>query len=385
MGKYDIDDRAGPAAAVYRFLDHDEAKEVAWLWPGRIPLGCLSLLVGDPGVGKSLLTADIAARLSVPRRWPDKPAAEEVTRPAKLPPLEEATDEKSLGMALVRGYWGYGIMPTGTVFAAPEDRAALPGRLCAAGAESQCVSMLDGVRPGFSEESVLLPLRLPLHSVALAQAIRAHDRPRLVVLDPLHLLLDEGVHCSPDLQAVLLSRLAEIARETGVAILAVGHFGKAPARRALLRIRGSLSLVAAARSVLLVTADPQAGDRRIVTQVKNAYGPLARPLAFRIASSGGGAPHVSWEETAGDDWRLETGALDLSAEACSAVSEACEWLSDLLAGGSVSAREVLSAAHAAGVSRKTLFRAKRLLNVASVKEGRVWVWRAGARVPRVCC
>ena len=32
-----------------------------WLWVGRIPLGKLTLLDGDPGLGKSLLTLDLAA------------------------------------------------------------------------------------------------------------------------------------------------------------------------------------------------------------------------------------------------------------------------------------------------------------------------------------
>ena len=44
---------------------------VRWLWPGRIPLGRMTLLVGRPGEGKSWLTADIAARVSHGRDWPD--------------------------------------------------------------------------------------------------------------------------------------------------------------------------------------------------------------------------------------------------------------------------------------------------------------------------
>ena len=39
---------------------------VAWLWPGYIPKGRLTVLDGDPGLGKSLTTIDLAARLT----WP---------------------------------------------------------------------------------------------------------------------------------------------------------------------------------------------------------------------------------------------------------------------------------------------------------------------------
>lgn len=44
---------------------------VNWLWLGRIPLGKLTLVDGDPGLGKSALMADFAARVSAGRPWPD--------------------------------------------------------------------------------------------------------------------------------------------------------------------------------------------------------------------------------------------------------------------------------------------------------------------------
>src|SRR5438034_7435993 len=47
------------------------ARPVAWLWPGRLPLGKLAILDGDPGVGKSLVTLDLCARLSTGQPFPD--------------------------------------------------------------------------------------------------------------------------------------------------------------------------------------------------------------------------------------------------------------------------------------------------------------------------
>ena len=38
-----------------------EPEELEWLWPDRIPLGKLTLLAGDPGLGKSFVTCDMAA------------------------------------------------------------------------------------------------------------------------------------------------------------------------------------------------------------------------------------------------------------------------------------------------------------------------------------
>src|SRR5438309_6756561 len=48
-----------------------EARTIAWLWPGRLALGKLAILDGDPGLGKSLLTLDLCARLSTGQPFAD--------------------------------------------------------------------------------------------------------------------------------------------------------------------------------------------------------------------------------------------------------------------------------------------------------------------------
>ncbi|HZY87305.1 MAG TPA: AAA family ATPase, partial [Gemmataceae bacterium] len=54
-----------------RRLSELVSRPVEWLWPGRLALGKLALLEGDPGLGKSLLTLDLLARLSTGRPMPD--------------------------------------------------------------------------------------------------------------------------------------------------------------------------------------------------------------------------------------------------------------------------------------------------------------------------
>ncbi|MBK9120486.1 MAG: AAA family ATPase [Phycisphaerales bacterium] len=401
------------------------SRTLHWLWPLRLPVGALSLLIGDPGAGKSLLTADLAARLSAPYPWPDDPP-DERPDPATLPPLPPQPSDADLERSFptIRGVHTRSLPILDTLFASPEDADALPARLAAAGAHRAHVATLAGVSPPRSDE--LLPLRLPTHADQLEQAIRAYNHTRLVVLDPLHLLLDDGVHASPDLQAHLLARLAAIARRYDLAILAVGHFTKRSARRAIYRIRGALSLIAAARSILLLTADPDQPNRRILTQLKSAYAHHAPPLAFRIVtatplplapvppppgeltfrtspldapgpeapvpcpapapplahypcphmgpSPTGPGPRLLWDLPDAGDWRLSTGLLDLSSESHAALSEACHWLTAFLAGQPVPARALLTAAQEAGVSRFNLLRAKRLLNVASQRRGHAWFW-----------
>jgi hypothetical protein len=46
-------------------------KPVEWEWSGRIPSGKLTIFDGDPDLGKSVVTMDIAARKSTGRGFPD--------------------------------------------------------------------------------------------------------------------------------------------------------------------------------------------------------------------------------------------------------------------------------------------------------------------------
>jgi RecA-family ATPase len=74
-----VGNRTGSAKVpehVGTLLSEVEPERVEWLWPGRIPKGKLSLVEGDPGTGKSALTADLAARVSTGGELPDGASCE---------------------------------------------------------------------------------------------------------------------------------------------------------------------------------------------------------------------------------------------------------------------------------------------------------------------
>ena len=47
-----------------------KSKPINWLWPYQIAKGKLTIITGDPGLGKSQITAFIAATVSRGGKWP---------------------------------------------------------------------------------------------------------------------------------------------------------------------------------------------------------------------------------------------------------------------------------------------------------------------------
>lgn len=48
-----------------------EPEEVDWVWRRRLARGKMTLIGGDPGTGKSQISTDIAARITMGSEWPD--------------------------------------------------------------------------------------------------------------------------------------------------------------------------------------------------------------------------------------------------------------------------------------------------------------------------
>src|SRR5438105_3738459 len=59
-----------------RLVSKVTPKKLRWLWHSRIPLGKVTVLDGDPGLGKSLLSIEIATSLSIGRPMPNAATAD---------------------------------------------------------------------------------------------------------------------------------------------------------------------------------------------------------------------------------------------------------------------------------------------------------------------
>lgn len=330
-----------------------QPEPVRWLWPGRIPLGKLTILDGDPGLGKSLLTIDLAARVSTGRPMPDGTQSD------------------------------YG-RPAGVVLLTAEDDPAdtIRPRLDAAGADCGRIVMLQSIRELTTLPDGTVSERTRLPNLGDIRALeRAIDEVggKLVIVDPvMAYTAGADTHVDAEVRSVL-ARLAELAQRTGVAILAVRHLNKMGGSNPLYRGGGSIGFIASARSGLLVAPDPDDpdGKRRILAATKSNLAELPQSLAYTIEAPTGVA-QIAWLGTSDQTARTLL-AAPTDGEEKTAVDEAKEFLRDILADGPVEAKQVKAEARDAGISDISLRRAKSVLGVVAVKDGfgnaGKWLWQ----------
>ncbi len=334
--------------AVVCALDKVESRPVGWLWNGRIPMGKLTLLAGDPGLGKSFITLDLAARVST----------------GVLPSAGSEGGDGGAGDVVI--------------LSAEDDPAdTIRPRLERMHADLRRVTCVTGM---YFEQ---LPDTHRVHMVkldrdlrAVAQVIESLDKPRLVVVDPISAYMGErDSHNNAEVRS-LLGELARLAAHYNVAVVCVTHLNKGgQGQKAVYRAMGSLAFTAAARVVLLVAKHPDNPSKRVVVPIKSNIGREATGLVYTINDG-----RLEWlvEPVPFEADALENGD---AAEQADALGEAVEWLGAALAGGPRRARDLVGEAEADGISPRTLRRAKRRLGVVSRKErgggSTPWVWTLG--------
>lgn len=312
-----------------------------WLWPGRIPAGKLTLLVGDPGLGKSVVSLDLAARVTVGAPWPGT----------------GSHDGAQVGDVII--------------LSAEDDPAdTIRPRLEAVGADCsrilivKSIRLKDGSRRSFSLADDLEALR-PIISESV----------RLIIIDPISAYLgDTDSHVNTSVRAVL-APLAELAAETGAAILGISHLNKV-AGAAIYRVQGSIAFTAAARAVWAIGKDPEdeTGRHRLMLPVKCNLASDLGGLRYQLDDCQG-LPVVHWGDAVEGD--VTEAFSQEPAEDRSARGEAKRWLAEMLADGPQPATQIIRAAREIGIAERTLNRAKKSLGVLAEKAGFEggWSWR----------
>lgn len=304
-------------------------RPLEWLWPGRIPLGKIALLSGDPNLGKSLITIEMAARVSADRDWPFDA------------PIPKA------GRALL--------------LAAEDDVAdTIRPRLEAAGANLDRVDVLLSQSAGGDRRR---PVSLARDAVAIAD-LADKGNYRLIVIDPITAYLDgSDINDQQEVRGVL-SELSLVAERSRAAVVVVNHHRKSNDKGpAIYRTLGAIAFAAVARSAWNVMKDPADPSRRLMAPVKMNLAANPRAIAYRIEDPG----LVKWEtepvDVTADEVSIE--ALD-HRDAEDRLREAKIWLHQFLSTGPRRSTDVKAAARKDGIANRALWAAKAALSVKSV-------------------
>ena len=315
-------------------MEQVEVEKIDWLLYPFIPFGKVTIVQGDPGEGKTTMVLQIIAKLT---------KGEAV--------LPSGSDEPALEAKTVD------LEPVNVIYQTAEDGLGdtIKPRLLSAGADCSRVMVIDD-----NDQA------LTMMDARLEEAI-IKTKARLVVLDPIQGFLGAAVdmHRANEIRP-LMKRIAVLAEKYHCAIILIGHKNKNSNGKSSYRGLGSIDFQAAARSVLIVGRIKDEPEIRVVCHVKSSLAPEGKSIAFRL------------DKDTGFEW---IGEYDISADDLLSgdnrgqkIHAAKEFLKEILASGSVAQTKVAEEAESRGIKKKTLWNAKKELEIDSVKIGNQWFW-----------
>ena len=315
-------------------MEQVEVEKIDWLLYPFIPFGKVTIVQGDPGEGKTTMVLQIIAKLT----------KGEAVLPSGSD--ESALEEKTMVLE-----------PVNVIYQTAEDGLGdtIKPRLLSAGADCSRVMVIDD-----NDQT------LTMMDARLEEAI-IQTKARLVVLDPIQGFLgtDVDMHRANEIRP-LMKRVAVLAEKYHCAIILIGHMNKNSNGKSSYRGLDSIDFQAAARSVLIVGRIKDEPEIRVVCHVKSSLAPEGKSIAFRL------------DKDTGFEW---IGEYDISADDLLSgdnrgqkIHEAKEFLKEILVSGSVAQTKVAEEAESRGIKKKTLWNAKKELEIDSVKIGNQWFW-----------
>lgn len=305
-------------------IEEIEQEPVCWLWKPFIALGKITLVQGDPGVGKSTSVLALAADVT------------NGTVPGESDIME----------------------PSAVIYQNAEDSYAdtIKPNLQRFGANGKLVHVID--------ES---DYPLSLDDERIEQTI-IKTGAKLFIADPLTgYSQGSDMHSSNGMRP-LMKHLGNVAERTGCAVVLVNFLNKGGGKSAY-RGLGSIDIYAAARSVLTVGKLPLDESMRAIVHTKSNLAPLGKSQAFGLDENG----NFSW---LGDCDATVDEVMSGKPKAESQFTKARRLLEKTLSNGmAVLAVEIMQLSEDEGISFKTFKRAKDALGVISFKRGGQWFWQ----------
>lgn len=330
-----------------------KAEKVEWLWNPFVPIGTLTLIDGEEGIGKSLIALQGLGCAVANGKKIDTSGGVLSFIAADVSNVLLMSAEESLSFV---------VKP----------------RLQAVGAPCERFIAIDE------------PFTLDNDGIIRLSMAIAEYEPKLVIIDPLFSYTGKvRLNDDNEIRSVTdpLTRLAE---KFDCAIIGIRHINKSKgfgdARNAGLN---GVGWRAAARSALLVGIDKETGETAIVQtktnlseKSKNAFGYKIESAQITLETGETiSAPKLFW--TGASDLTAETMLSALRSETSEEKSEkqdAIAFLREALKVGQKTSVAIFSEAKKIGISEATLKRAKAALGVKSVKRGGTfggdnsWFW-----------
>lgn len=307
---------------ILNFATDIEEKSVKWLWYPYIPLGKITIMQGNSGIGKTMLALNIAAALS------------------KGEPLPGDIEPRE---------------PINIIYNTAEDGLGdtIKPRLRSAGANLTHINNINER----ANTVTMTDERLEKSVCELAA--------KLLILDPIQAYLGTNVDMNKANEVrPIFAKLGRVAEDNECAVVLIGHQGKNQMYSELQSLLGSTDQVAAARSVLTVTKHPNDKMLSLINHTKSSLSAKGKSLSFYIDDNG----KIVWGDF------IES-AMKSDEERTTKTDTAKQLLQDFLTNGAMPQADIVAGAFEQGISKRTLDRAKSELGIKSYLTDKKWFWR----------
>jgi RecA-family ATPase len=308
-----------------------EKKKIDWLWRYWIAIGKLTMLDGDPDLGKSTILFDLAARVSKDGIMPD--GSQGLTGKVAIMSAEDSAED------------------------------TIKARLEVAGADMAKIIELTHTECHGEDRPIEIPKDLKF-----IEQILGDNQTKLWIIDPLMAFLF-GADANKDQEIRrVLHKISQIAERVRCAPIAMRHLNKSNNTKAIYRGNSSIGVIGHARVGLIVGKDPDDENKRILAQQKNNIASKQTSLRYMLDPIGE-VCRVAWQGQSKykADQLLEEPTdeeKETKQEMTTKVVLAKSILTTYLAAGPKPVEECFKECGKLGISKTTTERAKKQLNLA---------------------
>lgn len=313
---------------LFKFIPMSQIKEekIDWLWYPYLARKTLSILEGDPGLGKSYMAMMVAGAIATGRQ---------------LPCVKKSKKT-------VQG---------GVVYFDIENNAASVTKVRLKYNGFDDMDNYYAVEQAFSIEDI--------DAIEEIYEYLEQIKPALIVFDTLNTYIGKADTHKASEATQAMNMFKNMANDFNCAVLLLRHLTKGTGS-AMYRGQGSVAFAGSARVTMCVGVDPEDHETRVMCIVKGNLAPMPGGLAFRIEGRKKDRSEFIWEDF--NDYTAQQ-VLDASTSARAegkqgtSIQDAMEFLEQTITGVTLEADRLYRMAEKRSIARKMVDRAASKMNV----------------------